>query len=166
MNRGLLERWCWQTTESAVVFLEDDDYIERGNLKFDTYEEYWHSWICFNFENKEFVFDPCLQILVESPIYYHIFEVSVEGTVTAKQVREDLIYRINNPKKKSYNKRLADLVEEIFAPYRSENQKTETLISGTDDVNSPMYGNNTGYNATIENGRIKNLIAHYYDSDI
>ena len=162
MKRGLLEGWCWQTTESTVVFLEDDDYIERGNLKFGNYKEYWHSWICFNFENKKFVFDPCLQILVESSIYYHIFEVSVKGTATAKQVRDDLIYRINNSKKKSYDESPENFFEKFFAPYLSESQKTETYISGNNDVNSPRYRNNTGYNATIENGKIKNLIAHYY----
>lgn len=162
MNRGLLEGWCWQTTESAIVFLKDDAYIERGNLKFSPHKKYWHSWICFKFKNKNFVFDPCLQILTESSIYHHIFEVSVEGTVTAKEVREDLIYRINNPKKKIYDTEKYKFLEEIFAQYRTEKQKTETHVSGNEDVNSPMYRNNTGYNAIIEDGRIKNLIAHYY----
>ena len=27
-----LEGWCWETTESAIVFLNDDDYVERGNI--------------------------------------------------------------------------------------------------------------------------------------
>ena len=27
MPIGRLEGWCWQTTESAIVFLNDDDYI-------------------------------------------------------------------------------------------------------------------------------------------
>ena len=30
MKNEKLEGWCWQTTESAIVFLNDDDYIERG----------------------------------------------------------------------------------------------------------------------------------------
>lgn len=29
MKNEKLEGWCWQTTESAIVFLNDDDYIER-----------------------------------------------------------------------------------------------------------------------------------------
>jgi len=33
MNRGLLEGWCWETTESAIMFLESTDYIS----KFKTY---------------------------------------------------------------------------------------------------------------------------------
>lgn len=162
MKRGLLEGWCWQTTESSVVFLEDDDYIERGNLKFETNKEYWHSWINFKFENKNFVFDPCLQIIVESSIYYHVFEITVEGKVTAKQVRDDLVYRINHSKKKSSDDELGNFLEEFFAQYRSEIQESEICVYGDNDVNSPMYRNNTGYNVTIENGVIKSLIAHYY----
>ena len=166
MNSGLLEGWCWQTTESAIVFLEDDDYIERGNLKFGTHKEYWHSWISFTFQNEKFIFDPCLKTIAEKDIYYYIFEVSVEGRVTAKNVREELIYRINNPIKKSYNTKRDKLVEELFASYRSKKNRTEIYISGNDDVNSPMYRNETGYNATIQNGKIINLIAHYYHCGI
>ena len=29
MPFGKLMGWCWQTTESAIVFLNDDDYILR-----------------------------------------------------------------------------------------------------------------------------------------
>lgn len=163
MNEGLLEGWCWQTTESAIVFLEDDDYIERGNLKFEKNENYWHSWICFNFESKKYIFDPCLKILVESSIYYRIFEVTVAGKVTARQVREDFIYRIkNNPEKKNYSKEIETLMKDIFGEYLTK-RKNEIWVSGNDDVNSPMYRNNTGYyNYIVENGQIKNLIAHYY----
>ncbi|MBR3254909.1 MAG: hypothetical protein IKF97_01585 [Clostridia bacterium] len=159
MNRGLLEGWCWQTTESAIVFLDDDAYIERGNLKFEIYEdiffhqtfckEYWHSWICFYLENTIWVFDPCLQIIVEKDIYYHIFEITeIAGKVTAKSVREELIYRIINYKPK-FN-------------YVSDRQKKETTINGNNDVSSPMYRNSTGYTATFNNGSINTLIAHYY----
>lgn len=163
MNSGLLEGWCWETTESAIVFLEDDDYIERGNLKLNQYEEYWHSWICFKFNNKMFVFDPCLQILVDRSIYHHIFEVSIAGSSTAKEVREDLIFQINNPKEKSYEipEEAMRCLNNFFAKCGSR-QKNETQILGNDDVNSPMYRNNTGYKATIENGKITTLIAHYY----
>lgn len=163
MKRGLLEGWCWQTTESAIVFLEDTDTIERGNLKFHKYKDYWHSWICFTFKNEEYVFDPCLQILIEKQVYYHIFEITCKGTVTAKNVREDLIYRINNPKKKTYfSAESEQFIKKFFEKYISERQKNETHISGSEDVNSPMYRNNTGYTATIEDGKIKALIAHYY----
>ncbi len=162
MNDGLLEGWCWQTTESSIVFLKDDDYIARGNLKLSPYKKYWHSWICFEFNNKILVFDPCLQILVDKELYYHIFEISkVEGIATSKSVREDLIYRINHPKKREYEDDNS-FVAKFVARFASERQKNETQVIGNNDVNSPMYRNNTGYTATIEDNKIIMLIAHYY----
>lgn len=163
MNRGLLEGWCWQTTESAIVFFNDEDTIERGCLKFSKYKDYWHSWICFKYENQQFVFDPCLQILVEKPVYYHIFETTINGMVTSKKVVDELIYKINNPEKIVY---LSDesekFIKNFFEKFASERKKKETHIHGGENVNSPMYRNNTGYIATMEEGKIKELIAHYY----
>ena len=67
-------------------------------------KKYWHSWICFTFNDIVWVFDPCLQILIEKNIYYHIFEINeIAGVVNAKSVREDLIYRINHHEKKKRN---------------------------------------------------------------
>ena len=163
MNRGLLEGWCWETTESAIMFLESTDYIERGNLKFNQHRNYWHSWICFTFEGEEFAFDPCLRILIEKPIYYHIFEIEVKGHVTTKEVLEDLIYRINHPTPKHYlSEESEKFMKSFFEKFLSERQKTETYVGGNDDVTSPMYRNRTGYNAVIENGLIKKLTAHFY----
>ena len=89
MKNEKLEGWCWQTTESAIVFLNDDDYIERGNLKFDERtKEYYHSWICFNFDNEEYVLDPCLNLLCKKSDYSKIFEVNVKGKVSAIEVKK------------------------------------------------------------------------------
>ena len=49
------------------MFLEDEDYIERGNLIFERYDEkitynYFHSWICFKYKDEEYVFDPYLNL--------------------------------------------------------------------------------------------------------
>ena len=162
MNKGLLEGWCWQTTESAIVFLKDDDFIERGNLKLEPHKDYWHSWISFNFDGENYVFDPCLRILIEKNLFFHLFEVTVYGTATAKEVRDDLIYRINHPKSKSYDEKSNEFLKKFFETFSSERQKTETYVSGGEDVNSPMYRNNTGYNAVITDGKIESLIAHYY----
>lgn len=162
MDKGLLEGWCWQTTESSIVFFDDDDYIERGNLTFSSYKKYWHSWICFTFNNTIWVFDPCLQIIVEKNIYYRIFEINeIAGIVTAKAVKESLIYKINH-REKEKNDESQSYISCFLSKYISEKQKNETHISGNDDVESPMYRNNTGYTATINNGKIKTLIAHYY----
>ena len=100
MPVGKLEGWCWQTTESAIVFLNDDDYIERGDLKFDeTTPKYYHSWMCFKYDDVEYVLDPCLNLLCKKDDYSKIFEVDVKGRVSAKDVREELIRQITTPKK-------------------------------------------------------------------
>lgn len=154
MKRGELVRWCWQTTESAVVCLNDDACIERGHLK-GGYGKFgkiknekllWHSWICFSFEDTLWVFDPCLGIIVEKDIYYHIFEISkVAGRVSAKDVKEDLITRL------------------LFSNDKgSTGEKNSVLIWGTEDVNAPMYMTGVRYTALFNNGSISTLTAHYY----
>lgn len=159
MQKGILEGWCWQTTESAIVLLNDDDYIERGNLIFDKYQEYFHSWICFKFEEEEYVFDPCLDLLCPKSIYTQIFETVVEGRVTAKEVRDVLIKYLLDP---NSPRRYNDLFWQDFFKEDYDFKRKEVQISGDDDVTSPMFRNHTGYNATLEDGKIRKLTAHYY----
>lgn len=166
MPKRLLEGWCWQTTESAIVFLPDDDYIERGNLTFDKYEKYWHSWINFHYNNNEYIFDPCLNFLCDKRLYQDIFETNVKGTVYAKEVKDELKDAILNPKPKKINNSSSvviarEFMKKHFGDYL-EQQKNETLIVGNNDVTSPMYRNNTGYKADIEDGKIKKLVANFY----
>lgn len=63
MEKGRLEGWCLQTTESAALFMKDDTIIYRGNLYFDDYKTYYHSFIEFDYDNKKYVFDPCLTMI-------------------------------------------------------------------------------------------------------
>jgi len=162
MNMGKLNGWCWQTTESSIVFFEDDDFIERGNLKFSLNRYYWHSWICFKFKGKEFVFDPCLQIITDSSLYHHIFEASVQGSVTAKKVREVLIDGIQNRKEKTLGVDTDSPITLIFSADTLEKVRSETYIEGDNNLNCPMYRNHCGYIAIIEGDEIKSLFAHFY----
>lgn len=168
MSCRALEGWCWQTTESSIVFLNNDDYIERGNLIFDQYKEYWHSWINFHYRDNEYTFDPCLNILCDKKIYQEVFETEVRGIVNANEVRGELINAILNPKpKKIDNSPSAIFAREFMEKYFGdalEREKDETHITGNDDVSSPMYRNNTGYKAKIEDGKIKKLVAHFYSN--
>lgn len=167
MKQGLLEGWCWQTTETVSIFLNDDDYIERGNLKFTGYRDYYHSWICFNYNDEEYVFDPCLDMLCQKDLYTEIFETEVKGLVTAKEVQDDLIMRMNALEKEKEITEV-DLVMRAFlekyGSYLLDKEKDRFYVVGNDDVNSPMYRNNTGYKVNIEDGKVKKLVAHYYKS--
>lgn len=164
MNEGLLEGWCWQTTETASLFMEDTSYIERGNLKFDMYKLYYHSWINFKYKGKNYVFDPCLQILCEKSYYDRIFEIQVKGKVTAKEVKEYFFNYISNPPKKETNQEVSEIMKMIFGE-PSERTKGEIVIDDEENPNAPMYRNGVGYKTELENGKIKRLVAHYYYTD-
>ena len=168
MRQKALEGWCWQTTESAIVFLLDNDYIERGNLVLDKYTNYWHAWINFHVKNMEYAFDPCLNILCERKLYQEVFETDVKGIVNANIVRDKLIDSILNPKPKRISNSPSSIHAKNFMKKyfgdSLERQKDEVHISGNDDVTSPMYRNNTGYKAEIEDGKIKKLVAHFYEN--
>lgn len=155
MNRRLLEGWCWQTTETSIVFLKENDYIERGYLKLNQYEDYYHSWICFRYKNEEYVFDPCLGILCRKEVYSNIFETDIKGIAEAKKVREFLIDSIHKSKYMRW-KNTGIYIERNMSKVR---------IVGNGDVTAPMYGNNTEYEAEIDNRKIKRLVAHYCKED-
>ena len=170
MSCRALEGWCWQTTESSIIFLNDNDYIERGNLIFERYKlldkKYYHSWINFSYNDLEYTFDPCLNILCDKKIYQEVFETDIMGRVNANEVRDELINAILNPKsKKIDNSSSSKFIDKFMKKYFGdtlEQKKDEIHITGNDDVNSPMYRNSTGYKAEIEDGKIKKLVAHFY----
>lgn len=172
MPEGKLEGWCWQTTESAIVFLNDDDYIERGNLKFDKETpEYYHSWICFKFNDIEYVLDPCLILLCKKDDYSKIFETNVKGKVSAKEVKEELIRQVTSHKDeddletpKIIKSFIKSIMGESYDNY-IESKKGEITVHGPEDVNTPLYRNGAGYKTEIERGKVKKLTVHYYYTD-
>ena len=172
MALGKLEGWCWQTTESVIIFLNDDDYIERGNLYFDTKTpKYYHSWICFNYNGTDYVLDPCLSVLCKKKTYYKMFEPDVKGTVLSKDVKEEFLRRITNPKKEeaskaseSFEMLLKSLLGDSYDDFK-EKRKNEIVINGPENVNTPFYRNGAGYRTQLENGKIKKLTVHYYITD-
>lgn len=167
-----LEGWCWQTTESAIIFLNDDDYIERGDLRFDEKRsKYYHAWICFKFSGIEYVLDPCLSILCKKSDYSKIFECNVKGKVSAKAIEEELIRQVTAPKNKDTSKVhqafqsfLKSSMGESYDSY-IESKKEEVIVHGPEDVNAPLYRNGAGYKTEIENGKVKKLTVHYYYTD-
>lgn len=171
MEKGQLEGWCWQTTESAIVFLNDNDYIERGNIFFNSKTPYYHSWICFNYKNKEYVLDPSLNILCKKSDYSRIFHSEVEGTVKSKYIKEALLKLITTPKKEEKTQQeqeaakfIKSLLGDHYEQYR-KNKKDEFIANDIEDPNAPLYRNGSGYKVKVEKGKIKQLKVHYYHSD-
>ena len=158
MKNNLLEGWCWQTTESAIPFFEDDDCICRGNLKLDYEAYYWHSWIEFELDGEKYVFDPCIRIITLKEVYHKIFEIEVSGMVTSKQVSEDIVRRAVELKKIiPYKDRLIEYLSGSLIIKDS----IQIYISGDDDVTSPMYRNSTKYDICMKNYKIESIFAHY-----
>lgn len=176
MPFGKLMGWCWQTTESAIVFLNDDDYIERGYLYLDErYAKYYHSWICFNYNGIEYVLDPCLSFLCKKDDYSKIFETDVKGKVFARDVKEELLKQIATKKEekevdvsKNYQIFLKSFLEDHYDKYKEykKEQKDEVIARGPEDVNAPLYRNGAGYKTELEDGKIKKLTVHYYLIDL
>lgn len=171
MPVGKLEGWCWQTTESAIIFLNDEDYIERGYLYFDGNRPYYHSWICFYYNETEYVLDPCLSFLCKKSDYSKIFETVVKGKVSAKDVKEELIRQVTTQKRednleahKACQNFLHSFLGESHEKYKEE-KKNEVIVDGPEDVNTPLYRNGCGYKTELENGNIKKLTVHYYYTD-
>ncbi len=172
MVSGELEGWCWETTESAIVFMNDNDYIERGILKLDEKTpKYYHSWICFIFNGNEYVLDPCLSLLCKKNDYSKIFEVDVKGRVSARRVKEELIRQVTTPKKEEnseLDEHIDSLIKKIMGPsYDSyqEDKKGEVTVYSTENVNAPLYRNSAGYKMELEKGKVKQLKVHYYCGD-
>ena len=164
MESGVLEGWCWQTTETASLFLPDDSYIERGNLQLALNKPYYHSGINFTYKGIKYIYDPCLQILCERKYYHKIFEVTLKGQVTAKEVKEYFINYISNPPKKETNEEVSRILRMILGE-PSERTKGEIVVHDEENPNAPMYRNGVGYKTELENGKIKKLVAHYYYTD-
>lgn len=155
MDEEKLEGWCWQTTESAIVFLDDDDYIERGYIKLREFSSYYHSWICFKFNDTEYVFDPCLNILCQKSDYMEVLKPHVKGIISAKAEKEALINKILNPKEECNIEEYQDAYKRI---------EDEVRVDYLDEVNDPFYRNGSGYIGEIDNGTIKKLTVHYYEN--
>ena len=166
ISRGKLEGWCWQTTESAIAFLDDDDYIERGYLNLSRRDsKYYHSWICFKYENNEYVFDPCFGLLSDIDSYHNILDANVLGRVTAKDIKEELIRQINNHFNSDKEREKNDFITKFFGDEYYEKRKNEVVVHGPEDVNTALYRNGAGYTTEIEDNKIKKMTVHYYYTD-
>ena len=135
MNKKLLEGWCFQTTEIASLFLDDDSYIIRGVLRLNKNKKYYHSWIVFNYKDVDYVFDPCLNFVTTKDFYDEVFDIEIKGKVSSFAVKNCFVdYVYNEMDNKSIKK----------------------------DVNGPLYRNNgVSYKIELEDNKIKRIRAYY-----
>ncbi len=153
INNNLLEGWCWQSSETCALMFKDTDYIERGVLYFDENKtrEYFHSWICFEFDGKEYILDPALNFLCLKEKYFRTFNVELTGVVSVKDLKKEFKTRIKNEKQKLIS----------MGNYKGIKNHL-VLIEGVEDIFAPFFRSDVGFITKIENNEIQSLEARYY----
>lgn len=169
MKRGKLEGWCWQTTETAALFMPDDSIVYRGDLYFNKCKTYYHSFIQFNYEKHNYIFDPCLCLINTADLYFEIFNVNIKGQTTAKEIKEYFLNYISNPPKKEsyFDDEIVSATDrfmrKFFGDDYLEQKQKEIVIHDEENPSAPMYRNGSGYkNIDVENNKVKKLTVHYY----
>ena len=172
MLQGGLEGWCWQTTETAALFMPDDTIVYRGDLHLkNDCSTYYHSFISFVYDNVEYIFDPCLCLFNTKELYFKVLDVEIKGMTTSKDIKEYFINYINecyNTDKhitSTYNvsKEGWSFMKKFFGDDYEPSITNEVSVQGSNDVNSPMYRCGVGYkNIDIKNNKVRSLTAHYY----
>lgn len=164
MKRGKLVGWCWETTETAALFMPDDTIIYRANLYLDELKEHYHSFIEFSYEEKQYIFDPCFCMINTRNLYLETFNVDVKGYTSAKEMKEYFLNYVENyPKKEYYSSSSEKFMKKFFGDDYVEKRQKEIVIHDEEDPSAPMYRNGSGYkNIDIENNKINSLTVHYY----
>ena len=123
-----LNGWCWQTTSTAILFMNKDSYIVRGYLTIsEIQKDYFHSWITFNYKDNIYVFDPCLNKIQEKDVYYKVFKARVTGFVNQEMVYNYFINYIKSYKKKEYNGELDEGQTKPYYIFEKQKPSPENL---------------------------------------
>lgn len=166
MKNYYLKNWCYESSNTAIVFFDDEDLIERGSIVLYPNERVPHSWILFSFKNQKYVLDLALNVLCEKELYDSLFETHLEGYSSSLKTRDYLIQKLLNPPKHEYSKACMGFMKKLeqWGGESFQRQKKEVQISGSNCIYDPMYHGNMGYIGSIENGKIKKLSAYFYKS--
>ena len=163
INSDRLVGWCWQSSETIALLLKDTDYVERGvlHLPEENKRPYYHSWTCFEFNDKEYVLDPALKILCLRDKYFQRYNIELSAVIPAKEVKDKFMYEITHKKE-----RKPDVLDEFLSDEYKEELKAETFIEGSINVLDPFYISNIGFTANISDDKIESVSAHYYYQEI
>lgn len=164
MKHYYLEKWCYESTNTAIVFFKDSDFIERGSIVVYPNERFPHAWILFFFQNKKYVLDLALNIVCEKELYDSLFMPHIEGYSSSIKTRDYLIEKLLNPPKREYSEGAIKFLKRLCGE-SLENKKCEVEILGSNCIFDPMYHGNVGYTGIIEHNKIKSLSAHFYEGE-
>jgi hypothetical protein len=136
MKEGLLEGWCWQSTNTLSVLFNDPDVIARGSLdiRLGNYEQ---SWIEFNRSRQDFVLDPALNILSSKKNYYESLNAEKRHEVSAAMAKKALLELANG-------------------------SDQEVYIAGTNDPTDPFFRMNSNVAIQTNGKKIRKIKSHFY----
>lgn len=136
MNDGKLRGWCWQSSETAALFMPDDTIVLRGILNFNEKKRIYHGFIEFDYNGKKYIFDPCFGLINTKENYLSVLNVELKGKTTARAVKDYFLKKLNH--------------------------STVHNIYGDTEPNSPMFKNNTNYrDIVVMDDQIVEATAHY-----
>ena len=136
----LLNNYSNEATSSIISFFKENDLIIRGLIADDWGRYLTHSWIQFNLHNKDYIFDPALNIIVKREDYKGIFLPEVFGSVSSYQVKTDLLDTLASGKK---------------------NPDGFIEVKKSNDINSSFYKADMQVNGEVINRKILTLTTKY-----
>ena len=160
-----LKTTCFQTAESIAFFLNDDDYIERGDICLDGYSSpgYYHSWVCFKYDEQEYVLDACLNVLCTKYNYYKTFRPHIKTSIAAKDIKSDFLSQLTSAKIEAVDEeKQTFLCECNNRLILIDKKKREIFIEGSDDETAPLFANGYGYIPTIKKGKCTGFTYHLW----
>ena len=134
-----LNGFCWNATSSIIPFFKDEDEILRGVIHPSTTREIEHAWIRFSFLQREYVFDPALNIIVPKELYNDTFQTEINGSVCSKKVRDTYI--------------------EILSQYNFWKKEYQEMPIG--DIYSPFYLDTLSAKGLVTKQKVKRLSVYY-----
>ena len=136
----LLNNYSYEATSSIIPFFKGSDLIIRGLLVDDWSRYFSHSWIIFTLYNKEYIFDPALNIVAKKQDYEAIFLPEKFGSVSSYRVKTDLLDTLASGK---------------------ENKDGFIDINKSNDINSSFYKVDMQVKGEVINRKILTLTTKY-----
>lgn len=157
---------CWESTQTCGLFFNDTDFIERGIVTLGEDPFYYHSWLCFCLDGKEYVFDPALNQIATKQRFYEKFKPQIRGRISAKQVKNYFLKFLSDPQmradKTSYQRLMYKVLDPAFIKYLEGNN----TIWGTGEATDPFFAGAVSYSPTLQGDNIKKLNAKIHDFNI
>jgi hypothetical protein len=134
---GHVTNYPFETTLSVISFFKDEDELIRGKLHTLNNQLLDHAWIKFKFNNRTYIFDPDINLLIPETIYYRAFKPQELSKIKAKQIKNDILKILNSkPNKDNWHdiessSSINDSFYKINMSIKGENIKRKILTLTT-----------------------------------